>query len=92
MTYGYSQLPSTAHWSGNHNSNSPYGKLNIILAIIVTFSIAMALFRFSRRIYKHIGHTGILVFTRLMGLLLAAMAVNFIATGIWNIYQSFQMM
>ena len=84
---------STAHWTGNHNySNIPYGKLDIILAIIVTFSIAMAIFRCSRRIYKHIGYTGMLVFTRLMGLLLASMAVNFIATGIWNIYHSFHMM
>lgn len=64
----------------------------VILSIIATFSIAMVLFRFSRRIYKYIGYTGMLVFTRLMGLLLAAMAVNFIATGIWNIYQSFQIM
>ena len=64
----------------------------VILAIIVTFSITMAIFRFSWRIYKYIGYTGMLVFTRLMGLLLAAMAVNFIATGIWNIYHSFHMM
>jgi len=62
----------------------------VIFAILLTFAIALILFRFSRRIYKFLGYTGMLVFTRLMGLLLAAMAVNFIALGLWNIYLSFQ--
>jgi multiple antibiotic resistance protein len=62
----------------------------VMLAIILTFAITWILFHFSRRIYKLLGYTGMLVFTRLMGLLLAAMAVNFIATGIWNMYTSFQ--
>ncbi|WP_321431199.1 MarC family protein [uncultured Methanolobus sp.] len=64
--------------------------LEVFVAISLTFVIALVLFHFSRRIYKLLGYTGMLVFTRLMGLLLAAMAVNFIATGLWNIYTSFQ--
>ncbi|WP_406661196.1 MarC family protein [Methanolobus sp. ZRKC3] len=63
---------------------------SVLLAIIATFGITLVLYRFSRRVYKLLGYTGMLVFTRLMGLLLAAMAVNFIVTGIWNIYMSFQ--
>ncbi|WP_342304702.1 MarC family protein [Methanolobus sp. ZRKC5] len=62
----------------------------VTIAILLTFAITLVLFRFSRRVYKFLGYTGMLVFTRLMGLLLAAMAVNFIALGIWNIYTSFQ--
>ncbi|TQD27667.1 MarC family protein [Methanolobus vulcani] len=62
----------------------------VMLAIILTFATTWVLFHFSRRIYKLLGYTGMLVFTRLMGLLLAAMAVNFVAVGIWNIYTSFQ--
>ncbi|WP_292468328.1 MarC family protein [Methanolobus sp.] len=62
----------------------------VLFAIMLTFLITLILFRFSRRVYKFLGHTGMLVFTRLMGLLLAAMAVNLIALGIWNIYTSFQ--
>ncbi|WP_340820823.1 NAAT family transporter [Methanolobus sp. WCC4] len=62
----------------------------VIAAILLTFLITGVLFHFSRRIYKFLGYTGMLVFTRLMGLLLAAMAVNFITIGIWNIYLSFQ--
>lgn len=62
----------------------------VMVAITLTFAITWILFHFSRRIYKLLGYTGMLVFTRLMGLLLAAMAVNFVAIGIWNIYMSFQ--
>ncbi|WP_407357255.1 MarC family protein [Methanolobus sp. WCC5] len=71
-------------------ADSLFQNLLVIIAILITFSIAWVLFHFSRRIYKFLGYTGMLVFTRLMGLLLAAMAVNFIALGIWNIYTSFQ--
>jgi len=61
----------------------------VIVAILLTFLISLILFRFSRRIYKFMGYTGMLVFTRLMGLLLAALAVNFVATGVWNTYMAF---
>jgi multiple antibiotic resistance protein len=71
-------------------ADSLFQNLLVIIAILITFSITWVLFHFSRRIYKFLGYTGMLVFTRLMGLLLAAMAVNFIALGIWNIYTSFQ--
>ena len=64
-------------------------KLLVGLAILLTFSISLFIFLFSRRINKWIGYTGMLVFTRIMGLFLAALAVNFITQGIWNIYQTF---
>lgn len=64
--------------------------MSVIFAIIFTFAVTWVLLHFSRKIYKYMGHTGMLVFTRLMGLLLAAMAVNFISLGLWNIYTSFQ--
>jgi multiple antibiotic resistance protein len=34
------------------------------------------------------GVTGSLVITRVMGLLLGAIAVNFVSIGVWNIYRS----
>ena len=63
-------------------------KILTIAAIIVTFALSYLIFRFADRINKILGVTGSLVITRVMGLLLGAIAVNFIATGIWNIYQS----
>lgn len=64
-------------------------KLIAILAIILTFFMAYIFFRFSDRINDILGVTGSLVLTRVMGLLLAAIAVNFVSTGAWNIYKSF---
>lgn len=64
-------------------------KLLVGLAILLTFSISLLIFLFSRRINKWVGYTGMLVFTRIMGLFLAALAVNFITQGVWNIYQTF---
>ncbi|MGC9444112.1 MAG: MarC family protein [Candidatus Methanospirareceae archaeon] len=63
-------------------------KLIAIGAIILTFVLSYLIFRYAGQIYKLLGVTGSLVITRVMGLLLGAIAVNFIATGIWNIYQS----
>ncbi|MCL7413617.1 MAG: MarC family protein [ANME-2 cluster archaeon] len=64
-------------------------KLIVILAVLLTFAVSLLVFMFSRRINKWVGYTGMLVFTRIMGLFLAALAVGFVTTGIWNIYQTF---
>jgi multiple antibiotic resistance protein len=58
----------------------------VLISIIFTFIICLFIFLFSRRIHKFIGYNGMLVFTRLMGLLLAALAVDLTATGIINIF------
>jgi len=63
-------------------------KLVTIVAILLTFTLSYLIFRFADEINKILGFTGSLVITRVMGLLLGAIAVNFIATGIWNIYKS----
>ncbi|HIE31663.1 MAG TPA: NAAT family transporter [Methanosarcinales archaeon] len=64
-------------------------KMVAILAILLTFALSYLVFRFADRINGILGVTGSLVITRVMGLLLGAIAVNFISTGIWNIYLSF---
>jgi multiple antibiotic resistance protein len=63
-------------------------KLLTIVAILLTFALTYLIFIFAEKINKILGVTGSLVITRVMGLLLGAIAVNFIATGIWNIYLS----
>jgi len=57
-----------------------------ILAILATFGITLVMFRFSSELSKILGVTVTLVFTRIMGLLLGAIAINFLATGIKNIF------
>jgi multiple antibiotic resistance protein len=61
-------------------------KIMILVSIILTFVLCLYIFLFARRIHKLIGYNGMLVFTRLMGLLLAALAVDLTATGIINIF------
>ncbi len=61
-------------------------KMIILISIIVTFILCLYTFLFSRRIHKFIGYNGMLVFTRLMGLLLAALAVNLTSAGLINIF------
>lgn len=61
-------------------------KMVAILAILVTFAITFLMFRFSTPLSKILGVTVTLVFTRIMGLLLGAIAINFLATGIKNIF------
>jgi multiple antibiotic resistance protein len=62
-------------------------KTIILVSIILTFIICLFIFLFSRRINKIIGYNGMLVFTRLMGLMLAAVAVDLIAIGITDIFK-----
>lgn len=59
-----------------------------ILAILAVFVLTYIIFRFSNRIIKVLGVTGSLLVSRIMGLLLASIAVNFITVGIWNLYKT----
>jgi len=62
-------------------------KIIILVSIILTFILSLYVFLFSRRINKLVGYNGMLVFTRVMGLLLAALAVNLTVTGITNMFR-----
>jgi multiple antibiotic resistance protein len=59
-----------------------------MLAILLTFVVSYLIFKFGDRINKVLGITGSLVVTRVMGLFLGAIAVNFVSVGMWNIYKS----
>ncbi|MCZ7392911.1 MAG: MarC family protein [Candidatus Methanoperedens sp.] len=61
-------------------------KLIVVGAILLTFLITFLIFRFSDYFNKVVGMTGMLVMTRLMGLFLGAIAVDFISTGIKGIF------
>ncbi len=67
---------------------APELKMLVILAILLTFALSYITFRFADRINRIIGVTGSLVITRVMGLLLGAIAVNFVSIGAWNLYLS----
>jgi multiple antibiotic resistance protein len=60
----------------------------VLLAIVLTFLATFVILKFSEYIDQALGITGIMVMTRIMGLILGAVAVNFVALGAWNLYQS----
>ncbi len=64
-------------------------KAIVLLALILTFVLTYFVFMFSDFIDRVLGITGIMVLTRILGLILGAIAVNFVAAGAWNLYQSF---
>ena len=63
-------------------------KALVILAIVLTFVITFFVLKFSEYIDRVLGVTGIMVLTRIMGLILGGVAVNFVATGAWNLYRA----
>jgi multiple antibiotic resistance protein len=63
-------------------------KALVLLAIVLTFLITFFVLRFSEYIDHALGVTGIMVLTRIMGLILGAVAVNFVAIGAWNLYRT----
>ncbi len=56
--------------------------LSIFLAIAATMLITSFILRYSERMFRRMGRMGIYAFTRIMGLLLTAVAVQFIILGI----------
>lgn len=54
----------------------------VLLSILVTMAISSLLLARSDRLFARFGRTGMMAFTRIMGLLLAAIAVQFILLGV----------
>ncbi len=63
-------------------------KAIVILGVSLTYALTLFILKFSDYIDRVLGITGIMVLTRLMGLILGAVAVNFVAVGAWNLYQA----
>ncbi|MBI4844289.1 MAG: MarC family protein [Nitrospirae bacterium] len=63
-------------------------KMLTLIAILLTFFLSYLFFRFAENINKMLGVTVSFVITRIMGLLLGAIAIDFVTRGLWNIYKS----
>jgi multiple antibiotic resistance protein len=59
-----------------------YGTLQAILAVLIVLSLTWVILRFINGIYKFLGKTGSLVIARVMALLIAAIAIQYILTGV----------
>ena len=61
--------------------------LSVAAAIISALFVAWLVMRSSMWIIRHVGRTGILVLSRILGILLAALAIQFILNGIGTFVQ-----
>ncbi|MFO8052254.1 MAG: NAAT family transporter [Thermoplasmatota archaeon] len=66
--------------------NRIFGVLLVVSSIIIVLSFAYLVLRNSDIIFKRIGRTGTKIFSRIMGLLLGAIAVQFMADGIIGLF------
>ncbi|MCG7845161.1 MAG: MarC family protein [Methanomassiliicoccales archaeon] len=55
--------------------------ISILIGILVTVGISYLLLKYADPLFNRIGRSGAMAFTRIMGLLLAAMAVEFMISG-----------
>jgi multiple antibiotic resistance protein len=58
------------------------GVLIAVLAVVVVMSITWVILRFMNGVYRVLGKTGSLVIARVMALLIAAIAIQYILTGV----------
>lgn len=59
-----------------------YGTLAAILAVVIVLSLTWVILRFINKIYGFLGKTGSLVIARVMALFIAAIAIQYILTGL----------
>jgi multiple antibiotic resistance protein len=64
-----------------------YGLWNTLLALVITFALSFAIFSTMGLWHRILGKTGSDVIAKMMGMLLAAIAVQFIRQGIQQIMQ-----
>lgn len=72
----------------NSKSNGILDRLAVICAIVLVMTIAFFVLKFSVRILNRLGRSGSLIISRIMGLLLAAIGVEFVVSGIAGVITS----
>ncbi len=66
----------------SQNSGDVAAQASVFAVLIAMLALTWALFRAGGLIERLLGHTGVVVITRLLGILLAALAVQFIIDGL----------
>jgi len=69
-------------------ANPPYGLLEIYLVILLNSLFALVILDRASWVQKALGNNGTQVFTRIVGLLIAAIGIAFIREGIVAVFQS----
>jgi multiple antibiotic resistance protein len=66
----------------SHETSSGVDKLFVFAGILVSILASYAALSYADRIFRRIGRTGTLAISRILGLLLAAIAVQFVINGV----------
>ena len=62
-------------------------KLPVTLgAVVITFALSFLIFRYANVLYRYLGRTGSDIIARIMGMLLAAIAIKFIRQGVQEVF------
>lgn len=88
MLAGPGAITSVMVFSTDHASNHLANFLIIVAALFVTFVISYFVLRSSVLVKRVLGRSGISVVQRIMGLLLAALSLQFISTGLVSVIKS----
>ena len=66
--------------------NDPFVVLAVFIGIAITTAATFFILRYGQRIFRYLGRTGIMAMTRVLGLLLAAVGVQFVINGIFGAF------
>jgi multiple antibiotic resistance protein len=65
-----------------NSAKSVEEEISLFAAILLVFLLSYIILSRSEKLFEKLGHTGTMVIVRIMGLLLAAIAIQFVITGI----------
>ena len=66
--------------------SDPFMVVVVFLAIAVTTALTFFILKYGQKIFRYFGKTGIMAMTRVLGLLLAAVGVQFVLNGIFGAF------
>jgi multiple antibiotic resistance protein len=70
---------------GIGDASTVYAQIWVFLAILIVMAISCLLLIVADILFKRMGRTGLMVITRLMGIILATIAIQFIIQGVYEI-------
>ncbi|MGP8077265.1 MAG: MarC family protein [Thermoplasmata archaeon] len=66
--------------------NDPFTVLATFVAILITAGLTFVVLRYGAGILRSLGRVGVMAMTRVLGLILAAIGVQFVIDGIWSAF------
>lgn len=66
----------------NNSTTTISGKFTVFLSVVTVLLLSFAVLKFSVGLFSRIGKTGALLISRIMGLLLASIAIEFVTSGL----------